>query len=86
MSTYTNGNATSIGEDDNEDYMSNSAAFDINEILLPKIAAFCSMVGSAIIIAEVLSDWKHNRRRGKGVGAVSRTLLFMSISDFIFSL
>ena len=86
MSNFTNNNVTPSGEDDNGNYISNSTAFEINEILLPKIAAFCSMVGSTIIITEVLRDWKHERRTGKGVGAVSRTLFFMSISDFIFSL
>lgn len=56
--------------------------FWINEIIIPKIAAFFSMVGSSIIIGEVIQDWKEKRNK---LGAVARILLAMSIGDFLFS-
>ena len=90
MSNYTYSNETTMisGDEDNVASIANSHEFEINEILLPKIVAMFSMVGSSIIIAEVLKEWKQQRRAGDGksISAVSKTLLYMSISDFLFSL
>ncbi|CAB9516601.1 expressed unknown protein [Seminavis robusta] len=59
-----------------------SAAFEINEILLPQISAVVSMMGSSLIIGEVVQDWKV---QGRNLGALSRTLLSMSVGDLLFS-
>ena len=48
--------------------------------ILPQVAAIISMIGSYIVIREVLVD--HRQRRGK---AIPRILLEMCIADLIFS-
>lgn len=48
--------------------------------ILPQIAAIISMIGSYIVIREVLVD--HRQRRGK---AIPRILLEMCIADLLFS-
>ncbi|CAB9503178.1 expressed unknown protein [Seminavis robusta] len=58
------------------------------EYYLPKIAALFSMLGSGLIIAEVLQDGRQRGARSttfKAVGAVSRVLLSMSVGDILFS-
>ena len=51
------------------------------EVYLPKVAAFLSIVGSVLIIAEVVKDMRSSR----GSTATSRILLSMSVGDIIYS-
>ena len=54
----------------------------VTEFYLPKVAAMLSMMGSSIILGEVIQDMKSSR----GASAISQILLSMSIGDILFSL
>jgi len=63
------------------DPLYNGAAV-FSELYLPKIAAVFSMIGSAIVLLEVIKDI----RSKKGASMVSRILLSMCVGDILFSL
>ena len=65
--------------------------YEITEFLLPKLAAFCSLVGSGLILAEIHGDYQAKSRKSshasvrRRLSAVPRALISMSIGDVFFS-
>ena len=66
-----------MGEDDD---CEGSVVFA--EVYPPKVAAILSIIGSVLIIAEVVKDMRSSR----GSTATSRILLSMSVGDILYSL
>lgn len=56
------------------------------EVYLPKISATLSIVGSALVLVEVLLDRNSGRCSMKVSDVTSRTLMCVSIGDIIFSM
>jgi hypothetical protein len=73
-------------------HMTMSWQYRVFELYLPKIAACFSIIGSSLILAELVQDWRQRLKRQlrhgqrRGLGAIARVLFSMSVGDLFFSL